>query len=156
MWKEYGTDGVAITSQYTLLKSALNAMSDRAFIGRVRYGSQHLIGRTANLFRYITTKRREYAQEQEVRAFLWIPDPLALGNRHIDGEDRLHPLPLTPPNVSRGERRRVDLDSLVTSVVVSPWASAHTVEDVIHSVKSCGYKFPVRQSELSRYAEFLP
>ena len=31
MWKEHGTEGVAITSQYKRLKSALNAMSDRAY-----------------------------------------------------------------------------------------------------------------------------
>jgi hypothetical protein len=63
MWKEYGTEGVAVTSQYRLLRSALNAMKDRAFIGQVRYGAQHLVGKTANLFRYITTKRSDYAHE---------------------------------------------------------------------------------------------
>ena len=36
MWKEYADEGVAITSQYRLLESALNAMSDRAYIGLVR------------------------------------------------------------------------------------------------------------------------
>jgi hypothetical protein len=29
MWKEYGNDGVAITSRFRLLKSALGAMTDR-------------------------------------------------------------------------------------------------------------------------------
>lgn len=43
MWKEYGDEGVAITSQYRLLKSALNAMSDRAYIGPVRF--THAINR---------------------------------------------------------------------------------------------------------------
>jgi hypothetical protein len=79
--------GVAITSRYQLLKSALNAMSDRAYIGLVRYGAQHLIGKRANLFRYITTKRNKYAHEQEVRAFLWLQDPHAGINRHIDADN---------------------------------------------------------------------
>jgi hypothetical protein len=40
MWKEYGDDGVAICSRYCLLKSALDAMGDRAFLGLVRYGAK--------------------------------------------------------------------------------------------------------------------
>jgi hypothetical protein len=158
MWKEYGADGVAITSKYSLLKAALNSMSDRAFIGKVRYGAQHLLGKTANIFRYITTKRREYAHEQEVRAFLWIPDPRAGINRHIDAESRLHPLPLTPPppNVLRGERRKLDLEALVTSIVVSPWASPNTLDEITRIVRDNGYKIPVKQSDLSRYVALLP
>src|SRR5882762_8798508 len=39
MWKEYGQDGVAICSRYRLLKSVLDALPDRAFLGQVRYGS---------------------------------------------------------------------------------------------------------------------
>ena len=158
MWKEHGTEGVAITSQYKRLKSALNAMSDRAYIGQVRYGAQHLLGKTANIFRYITTKRSKYAHEQEVRAFLWVPHAHAGINRHIDGENRLHPLPLThpPPHVSKGERRRVDLQALVTSIVVSPWASPTTLDEINQSVRNKGDKIPVQQSGLSRYAALLP
>jgi len=158
MWKEYGPEGVAITSQYVLLKSALNAMSDRAYIGQVRYGPQRLVGKTANLFRYITTKGSRYAHEQEVRAFLWIPDPHAGINRHIDGENRVHPLPLTPPpaNVSSGEKRKVNLQVLVTSIVVSPWASRTVLDEITQLVRDKGYKIPVQRSELSRYEALLP
>src|SRR5438552_16203787 len=110
-------DGVAICSRYRLLKSALDAMADRAYLGLVRYGSKHLTG--WNLFRFITTKRMKYADEQEVRAFLWIGDPLAGINRHFDGENRAHPRPLAPPpdRVLKGHRRRVDLQALVTEIV---------------------------------------
>ena len=75
MWKEYGEDGVAICSRYCLLKSSLDAMGDRAFLGLLRYGTKHLTG--FNLFRFITTKRADYEDEQEVRAMLWIMDPHA-------------------------------------------------------------------------------
>jgi hypothetical protein len=158
MWKEYGTDGVAIASRYSLLKSALKAMSDRAFIGQVRYGAEHLIDKTANLFRYMTTKRSEYAHEQEVRAFLWIPDPHAGINRHIDAENRVHPLPLTPPpaNVPKGQRRKVDLDAFVTGIVASPWASLSTLDEITQMVRNKSSKIPVQESELSRYAALLP
>ncbi len=158
MWKEYGSDGVAIISRYQLLKSALTALSDRAYIGLVRYGPQHLIGKRVNLFRYITTKRSKYAHEQEVRAFLWIADPNAGINRHYDADNRAHPLPLTPPPdyVLKGQRRKVDLQALVTDIVVSPWASSTTLDEIKRLVSDSGYKIPVRHSELARYAALLP
>ena len=65
MWNDYGEDGVAICSRYSLLKSALDALSDRAFLGLVRYGSDHLRG--FNLFRFITTKRIDYAGERATK-----------------------------------------------------------------------------------------
>lgn len=158
MWKEYGREGVAITSRYQLLKAALDAMSDRAYIGLVRYDASHMLGNPANEFRYITTKRSEYAHEQEVRAFLWLPDQHAGINRHYDENDQVHPLPLTPPPpyVLKGQRRKVDLKALVNEIVVSPWASSATLDEIQHLVSSAAYKISVRQSELARYAALLP
>jgi hypothetical protein len=159
MWKQYGEDGVAICSHYRLLKTALNAMDDRAYLGLVRYGAQHVPSwDRANLFRYITTKRMEYAAEREARAFLWISDPLAGINRHIDSDNRIYPLPLTPPpdRVSKGERRKIDLQALVTEIVVTPWASSITIDEINVLVKNNGYTVPVRPSELTRYRELLP
>jgi hypothetical protein len=156
MWKEYGEDGVAICSRYYLLKSALDAMDDRAFLGLVRYGSKHLRG--FNLFRFITTKRAEYEDEQEVRAMLWIMDPLATMNRHFDVDNRAHPCPLTQPpdRVLPGHKRRVDLQALITEIVVTPWASPATFDEVNRLAKSNGYTIPLRPSGLSRYRELLP
>lgn len=158
MWKEYGDQGVAICSRYRLLKSALNTMSDRAYIGLVRYGSEHLIGKVWNVFRLITTKRLSYASEQEVRAFLWIMDPLAGINRHIDADNRIHPLPLTPPpdRVAKGHRRKIHLQALVTAVVVSPWASPSTFDEINQLLRNNGYTIPVKPSDLSRYRDLLP
>jgi hypothetical protein len=156
MWKEYGEDGVAICSRYQLLKSALDEMSDRAFLGLVRYGARHLTG--INLFRFIYTKRMQYAEEREVRALLWIIDPLATVDRHIGSDDRIHPRPLTPPpadRVSDGHRRRVDLQRLVTEIIVSPWASSATVNEINRLVESKGYAIAVRPSDLTRYRQFL-
>jgi hypothetical protein len=108
MWNEYGNDGVAICSRYSLLKSALDAMGEQAYLGLVRYGAKHLRG--YNLFRFIMTKRTEFEGEQEVRAMLWIRDPHAAINRHFDAQNRPHRHPLPPPDrVLKGHRRRVDL-----------------------------------------------
>lgn len=156
MWEKYGEDGVAICSRYRLLKAALNAMDDRAFIGLVRYGSRHMTG--WNLFRFITTKRVEFADEQEVRAFLWNIDPYAGINRHIDANNRVHDRPLTPPpdRVPNGHRRKVDVQTLVTEVVVSPRASTTTFGEIERLVKSKGYVIPVHASALTRFGELLP
>jgi hypothetical protein len=156
MWENYGKDGVAICSRYRLLKAALNAMDDRAFIGLVRYGSRHMTG--WNLFRFIMTKRVEFAGEQEVRAFLWVIDPYAGINRHIDADNRVHDRPLTPPpdRVLRGHRRKADIQALVTEIVVTPWASSATLSEIEQLVKSKGYVIPVRASALARFRELLP
>ena len=156
MWKEYGEDGVAICSRYCFLKSALDAMGDRAFIGLVRYGSEHLTG--WNLFRFITTKRMQYAEEQEVRAFLWIMDPMAGINRHFDNDNRAHSRPLTPPpdRVLKGHGRKVELQALATGIVVSPWASSATFDEISWLVKNNGYTILVQPSDLTRYRDLLP
>jgi hypothetical protein len=156
MWKEYGEDGVAICSRYRLLKSVLDALDDRTFLGLVRYGSKHMIG--WNLFRFITAKRIEYADEQEVRAGLWIIAPYAGGNRHFDSDNRAHTRPLTPPpaTVLKGHRRKVDLQALVTEIVVTPWASSTTLAKINKLAKNNGYEIPVQPSALTRYRELLP
>jgi hypothetical protein len=156
MWEKYGEDGVAICSRYRLLKAALNAMDDRAFIGLVRYGSRHMTG--WNLFRFITTKRMEFADEQEVRAFLWIIDPYAGINRHIDADNRIHDRPLTAPpdRVPKGHRRKVDVQGLVTEIVVSPHAITTTFDEIQRLVTSKGYAIPIQASALTRFRELLP
>jgi len=110
------------------------------------------------IFRLITTKRIQYANEQEVRAFLWIMDPHAGGNRHIDADNRIHPLPLTPtpPSVRKGHRRRVDLRPLITEIIASPWASSTTCNQIRQFVHDNGYTISVQLSDLSRYQALLP
>ncbi|MCU1240609.1 MAG: hypothetical protein JWO71_1335 [Candidatus Acidoferrum typicum] len=156
MWEQYGKDGVAICSRYRLLKTELYAMKDRAFIGLVKYGSAHMEG--WNLFRFITHKRKEYAAEQEVRAWLWIIEPHASGSRHFDSDNRVYTRPLTPPpdHVLKGHRRKISLQALVTGIVVTPWASSTTFEEIRTLVENKGYTIPVQPSALTRYREFLP
>src|SRR5260370_3422757 len=156
MWEKYGKDGVAICSRYELLKTALDAMPDRAFIGLVRYGYGFM--GEANLFSYITRKREKYANEQDVKAFLWIIDPDGRGNRHIDAEGRVHPHVLTPPpaRILEGEKRAVDLNKLITQVVVTPWAALTFLHEIDQIVHSRGHVISVVPSELTRFRKFLP
>lgn len=152
MWKGYGENGVAICSQYCLLKSALNVMGDRAFLGLVRYGLQL----RWNVIDFVMTKKMEYAEEREVRAVLWITDALAGINRHFDIDDRAHPLPLTPPpdRVLKGQRRKIDLQALVTEIMISPWASSATFDEISRLAND--YAIPVQPSALTRFRELLP
>jgi hypothetical protein len=156
MWKEYGNNGVAICSRYNLLKAALDSCDGRPHLGLVRYGSKHLTG--WNTMRFITTKRDEYKHEQEVRALLWIHDEYAGINRHFDKQNMPHPLPLTPPpsHVPKFQRRKVDLQSLITHVVVNPFASDRLLPDVERLIRDNGYSIPVRLSELAQYRHLLP
>jgi hypothetical protein len=156
MWKGYGENGVAICSRYCLLKSALHAMGDQAFLGLVRYGAKHLDN--YNLLSFIMTKRAEYKIEEEVRAMLWIRDPHAGINRHFDAENRPHRRPETPPpdHVSLGHKRKVDLQTLITEIVVTPWASPAVFDQVNRLVNDNGYNIPVRPSGLARYRDLLP
>jgi hypothetical protein len=143
----------SICSRYSLLKSALGAIGDQVCLGLVRCGAKHL-GRY-NLLSFIMTKRTEYKNEQEVRAMLWIRDPHGDINRHFHAESRPHRLPQTPPprRVFLGHKRRVGIQTLITEIVVTPWASTATFDEVKRLVNS--YSIPVRPSRLAQYRDLL-
>ncbi len=154
MWRKYAEAGVAICSRYRLLKVALDAMPERAMLGLVRYGFDHV---GWNILRFITTKRPDFKHEREVRALIWKPE-WAGRNRHIDLDNNFHRRPITPPPpyILRGLRQTVDLQAVIKSIVVSPTASADMIIEVESLVKSSGYSIPVSQSIFTQYRHLLP
>lgn len=152
MWEQYGHDGVAVCSRYELLSAALDGLLDEAHLGLVQYGTSH-IQRAFNALEFITTKQTKYAAECEVRAFLTVYDPLAGGNRHFDLDNVAHPAPLDlnprHPWVPDCKRRRINLRSLITDVVISPWAEPDAIEEVQLWVKSKGFPKSARPSALT-------
>jgi hypothetical protein len=156
LWVKFAQFGVAICSRYALLKSALNDLPDNCFLGLTRYGGERLPGR--NVLQAISTKHERHRFEHEVRALIWLPDPHAGINRHFDAENRAFPRPLTEPTKDIPEylRRSVNPEKLITGIVVSPWASADTIGEVAALLQKTGYSFPIRASELTPYARFLP
>lgn len=152
MWEQYGHDGVAVCSRYQLLNAALDGLLDEAHLGLVQYGTGHLKN-TFNTLEFITTKQSRYSPDREVRAFLTVYDPLASGNRHIDLNNFVHaaPLDINPHHswVPDCKRRRIDLRSLVTDIVVSPWAEPDAVDEIKLWVKLKGFPASVRGSELT-------
>jgi hypothetical protein len=154
-WETYGADGVAVVSTYARLKAALDALppEDDAHLGLVRYGTEHLT--RYNTMMFITTKRKEFANDREVRAMLWIRDEYAGINRHYDIDNFPHPRPLAGPDPKRVKdyhRRKIDLPRLVTGVVVNPKARPSLFAEVVEVVKNAGFTIPIRESELARFS----
>jgi len=151
MWDQYGDDGVVICSRYGLLKSTLDGLLDEAHAGLIRYGTAHLAN-TFNTMEFITTKQIQYSEERELRAWLTIADPLAGGNRHIglNNLPNARPLDINPRHswVPDCKRRRINLRSLITQVVISPWAEKDIIEEIEIWVKSRALPAP-KLSELT-------
>ncbi len=151
MWEQYGDDGVAVCSRYGLLRLVLDGLLDEAHVGLVQYGTGHLAN-TFNTMEFITTKQIRYSQDHELRAWLTITDPFAGGNRHLDLNNFPHarPLDINPRHswVPDCKRRRINLRSLITHVVISPWAETDMIEEIEIWVKSKGFPAP-KLSELT-------
>lgn len=151
VWATYAPDGVAICSRYSLLKSALNTQLDTIYLGKVRYGDREMNG--YNTLQFIFTKREHFAWEREIRAVLCCYDPVAGNNRHYNELDFPSREPLDDLNplhpwVKECKRRRIAVKDLLTGVVVSPWASEATMEEVVLWLKAKGHSFEARFSEL--------
>ncbi len=156
MWARYGKDGVAIVSRYELLKQVLHPLRDRVMVGLIRYGTEHLTG--WNVIRFITTKREKYSIEREVRAMIWLTDTGDGMNRHFDVANRPHDRPIydPPPTLPEGIRREVDVASLITEIVVSPFAHAGLLAEVQALLAAAGIAAEVRESSLTRYSSLMP
>ncbi len=156
MWARYGKDGVAIVSRYDLLKQVLDPLSDKVMVGLIRYGSAHLTG--WNVIRFVTTKRERYSPEREVRAMIWLTDTGDGINRHFDLNNRVHDRPIydPPPTLPKGIRREIDVASLITEVVVSPFAPVGRLTEVQALLAAAGITGAVRQSPLTRYSSLIP
>src|SRR5437870_3214386 len=149
MWKDFAPYGVAICSRYGLLKRALKTFIDPVELGVTVYHAPQRY----NTLHFIFSKGGAFTKEREVRVVLSCYNPVAGNNRHYGAngasyerprsENRMHPW------VAAGKRRRIDLKSVVTKVVVSPWAS-RKVYDEIGVWKNCksGAAFEITRSTL--------
>ena len=156
MWARYGKDGVAIVSRYDLLKQVLHPLLDKVMVGLIRYGTGHLTG--WNVIRFVTTKREEYSSEREVRAMIWLTDTGDGMNRHFDLTNLPHDRPIydPPPTLPVGIRCDIDVASLITEVVVSPFAPAGRLAEVRALLAAAGITADVHESPLTRYSSLIP
>lgn len=151
-WKLYGEDGVAVFSRYSRLKAAIDG-HQKAFLAQVRYGIKHLTG--WNILRFIMTKREEYRDDREIRALLWHPELIQNTARHFDLNNFPHSRPLTQAPYPTNMRWKVDLSSLITRIVVSPYAVSGTLTRVQALATAAGLSVPIEESELTRFRNFL-
>lgn len=156
MWNRYAKEGVAIISRYDLLKQVLDPLPDNVMVGPIRYGTKHLTG--WNVIQFVTTKREKYSSEREVRVMIWLTDTGDATNRHFDLNNRPHDRPIydPPPTLPEGIRRDIDVASLITGVVVSPFAPVGRVAEVQALLAGVGIAAAVRESPLTPYSSLVP
>jgi hypothetical protein len=156
MWRRFAPNGVAISSTYRRLKTVMDAMpsEEHPTLGLVRYGAAHINRWNTDVF--ISAKKQGYEHEREVRAMLTVRDPHESGNRHIDINNRFHDRPVYDTPNPKGINRPVKLMTLVAEIVVSPFADAATSGNVERVVNDGGYTFPIKASDLTPFAAFLP
>ena len=125
MWKMYSknvANAIAIQTDYKELKRQIG---DKAKINKVMYidYSKRFVGPN-ELFWY---KRKSFEYEREVRALLH-----SFGN-----------------NDSLGIAMKVDLESLIKGVYISPYAPAWFYSCVVDLIDKYGYKFEVNYSSMT-------
>lgn len=79
-----------------------------------------------------------------------------MGNRHIDIDNRFHPRPIYPTGQPEGVHRPIELQTLVTKVILSPFADAEALKGTHDLIRSAGHAFPVEPSSLTAGASLLP
>jgi len=90
----------------------------------------------------------------EIRAMIWVTDSGDGINRQFDLNNR--PIYEPPQTLPEGIRRDIDLTSLITEVVVSPFAHASRLAEEQSLLTAAGIAASVRESSLTRYSPFIP
>jgi len=141
MWQLYSNSGIAIQTTFGNLKEAVSGSGDRVLIGQVKYidyekeGLYFLSGLAPFLF-----KRLSFEHEKELRAVIWnIPD-----TNEKDFNNDTIPIEV----LDHGKFSKIDLDTLIESIYVSPVAPAWFQTLVTSILKRYGINKPVIHSTL--------
>jgi len=156
MWKIYGAPGpgIAIVSNGGRIETALSANDHGLHLGAVQYEDPDVfqIG-MSNVFDTITRKRTSYEYEHEVRLVYWHPDEGhdALVNDNWNEETmRFDDLVEDIRPIDPGVSIDCDVDVLVQSVIVSPFAPAWFATMIERLRDQLGCRFTVESSTLLR------
>jgi hypothetical protein len=144
MWQLHlkSDEGVAVRTTYADMRRAFAATSDRVYTATVKYldyASEEIS--LGNIFFPVVHKRKSFEHEAEVRLIWW----------NSDGADTLLPTAddgSTEAYRAMGRPIRIDLQSLVQQVYVSPTAQGWFAELVGAVTKRYGLTCPVIKSDL--------
>lgn len=140
MWRLYGkgNDSVAIQSTYHRLCESFHRYEKKVFVGLIQYldyDTQEMP--SGNMYYAVMHKRREYVDDNELRAIVtWDQIEVAGDVWTIPKE--------TGVNV------RVDLNTLIEKIWVSPNADDTFHDDVVAVSHKIGLKVPIRSSATSK------
>ncbi len=143
LWKLYmkSNDGIAIVSSVKRLKSSLGTSLERVYVARISYGTKRRLGtpvpdgkrRQFNISDCALFKRASFSHEREVRAFV-LKSELPHGS--IVSLD--------------GLRVKVNIDELVSKIVINP-ESPTWVEELVRKIsKRYGFDFEIVRSTLNK------
>jgi len=110
LWRMYGSNKGSVAIQSTYGKLA-NVLSEDAYLGLVRYLDFHSLVEglaMGNLLHRPMCKRKEFAHEREVRAFVCQEDPAGEVSAELKADRPL------------GRKLGVDLDVLIESIRLQP------------------------------------
>jgi len=143
MWKTYtsknnsiSTKSIAIQSTISRLKNSFHKTVERIYIGEVKYIDHNIlepknrffnIGRP-NTLEVFFLKRKEFKQEQELRAVI----NQAFANHKSE----------------IGINVKCDLNRLIVKIVLSPTSNEALLINVEKIIRRFGYKFKIIKSEL--------
>jgi hypothetical protein len=142
MWSQYSrsNEAVCIQSTYRRLDSCLPLI---IFIGEVKYIDYNVNWFEAGMgFNYIIHKRKSFEHERELRAVFWTKYGVPEAQEYKKDID------------STGIHIKIDLNSLIERVYISPLAASWFAAVVRTANSDYNCKFPVVQSSLSEPAVF--
>ena len=154
MWEKHHmrSSGVAIKTNMKNLKDSLPCKPD-VFIGKIKYEFE-----TPNtsdtldahvIYSALFYKRRSFEHENEVRAIIdnsQLIDKLFKGKRYVSREELIK---LDFPEISeKGNKLKIDVATLISKVVTSPYTDQWVADTVKSIVRKYGYKFNVCRSNI--------
>lgn len=152
LWRIYGGDGgVAIQSTYPRLYQSI---PQDHFVGKVRYIDYDAdVFSPYNIMAPAFYKRKFFEYEHEIRAIYFLPSDFSSG-KSDDDPTQASTSPNTKDRIDfpgpKGLARDTNIELLVESVVISPYAPLWLCQCVSELTSRFGYSFPVRQSDMSK------
>jgi hypothetical protein len=136
------SEGIAVKSTFERLTKSLAQATEQIHIGVVKYiDYTNAVISEQNLLTPFVHKRKSFEYERELRAVLMFGAP-------EDYQD------LSRPMTTSGVAVPVDLDSLISEVVVSSAAGEWFVSIVTSVIDRLGFVCPVRQSDINSTAVY--